>query len=158
MNDRAIGYCTNSECNEFSKSIFLMDGATYFYCPNCRQCGQKVVEHGSYTGEGDIFREVKVEFDYTPIEGKYRSIASVTDTSLLRGDCYTLKSPLIRTEKRALKVAESILANLNRGSGIAEGTAHTNEILLSFDDSREDFALKCEKLARDLADSNLAIH
>ena len=86
--------------------------ATTFYCPRCRQLGKVEKERGFYTGNSDIFKEVRVEYNFDPIHGIYREIAIVRDESLWgRNNVYTLQSPLIKTEKRALKVAEAILAN-----------------------------------------------
>ncbi|MFP6579236.1 MAG: hypothetical protein VCC02_05465, partial [Myxococcota bacterium] len=70
---------------------------------------------------------------------------------------YTLQSPLIKTEKRALKVAEAILANLNRYRGMldSEEIPRTTEIILSFDDPFDEFAQKLEQLSREWEQSGL---
>ena len=70
---------------------------------------------------------------------------------------YTLQSPLIKTEKRALKVAEAILANLNRYRGLLNGDEipRTTEIILSFDDPLDDFREKVRQLGRELEQSGL---
>lgn len=70
---------------------------------------------------------------------------------------YTLQSPLIGTEKRALKVAEAILANLNRYGGLLDGddVPQATEALLSFDDSPEDFSRQLQAIAADWAKSSL---
>ena len=84
-----------------------------------RQLGKVEKERGFYTGNADVFKEVRVEYNFDPINTVYREIAIVRDESLWgRNNVYTLQSPLIKTEKRALKVAEAILANLNRYRGL----------------------------------------
>jgi ribosomal protein S27AE len=156
--NRAVGYCKNVECDDYSKGVFLLNHGDRFYCPRCRELGFVEGERGHYSGDTPVFKEVRVEFNYDPIENKYREIGIVRDESLW-GKCstYTLVSPLIKTEKRALKVAESILANLNR-FGIGNGDMpRTQETLLSFDDSPEDFARKCDALYHQLKDSQLAL-
>jgi hypothetical protein len=70
---------------------------------------------------------------------------------------YTLQSPLIRTEKRALKVAEAILANLNRCPDIAFSpeVPNTTEVVLSLDDSADEFSRKLAALADEWERSGL---
>ncbi len=64
---------------------------------------------------------------------------------------YTLQSPLIKTEKRALKVAEAILADLNRYRVLRNGgdIPRTTEIILSFDDDLEEFSRKLQQLGKE---------
>ena len=148
--NRAVGYCENTDCEDFSKGVFLLNHSETFYCPRCRQLGKPEKERGSYTGETDIFKEVRVEYNFDPTNGIYRETAIVRDESLWgRCNVYTLYSPLIRTEARALKVAEALLANLNRYHGLLakDEIPGTNEVLLSFDDSSEEFSRKLEILA-----------
>lgn len=153
---RAVGYCTKVECEDYAKGVFLLNHGNTFYCPRCRELGKVQAESGQATGDKEIFKEVRVAFNYDPIEEKYRETAIVRDESLWgRCNVYTLQSPLIKTEKRALKVAEAILANLNRfglGNG---GVPKTNETLISFDDSMEDFSRKCAQLQQELEQSSL---
>ena len=88
----------------------------------------------------------------------YREIAIVRDESLWgRNNVYTLQSPLIKTEKRALKVAEAILANLNRYRGLLFffNNTPTTEIILSFDDNFEEFSRKLEQLSKEWEASGL---
>ena len=118
---RGVGYCENTDCEDYAKGVFLLNHGDTFYCPRCRQLGKVEKERGFYTGNSDIFKEVRVEYNFDPINGVYREIAIVRDESLWgRNNVYTLQSPLIKTEKRALKVAEAILANLNRYRGLLE--------------------------------------
>ena len=113
---------------------------------------------GPVPGNSDIFKEVRVEYNFDPINGVYREIAIVRDESLWgRNNVYTLQSPLIKTEKRALKVAEAILANLNRYRGLLNGDdiPRTTEIILSFDDEFDEFSRKLQQLSREWEASGL---
>ncbi len=88
----------------------------------------------------------------------YREIAIVRDESLWgRNNVYTLQSPLIKTEKRALKVSEAILANLNRYRGLVSGDdiPRTTEIILSFDEPFEEFSRRLTQLSREWEASGL---
>lgn len=117
-------------------------------------------ERGFYTGTADIFNEVRVEHNFDSLQKRYRSIAIVNDDSLA-GICntYTLQSPLIQTENRALKVAEALLANLNRYRGnLIEGEIPlTHEQTLSFDADLSVFTRQCRKLKEDLEQSDLVL-
>ena len=115
-------------------------------------------ERGFYTGNSDIFKEVRVEYNFDPIHAIYREIAIVRDESLWgRNNVYTLQSPLIKTEKRALKVAEAILANLKRYRGLLAGDEipRTTEIILSFDDDAEEFSRRLGQLSKEWEESGL---
>jgi hypothetical protein len=155
---RGVGYCENTECEDYAKGVFLLNHGDTFYCPRCRQLGKVEKERGFYTGNSDIFKEVRVEYNFDPIHGIYREIAIVRDESLWgRNNVYTLQSPLIKTEKRALKVAEAILANLNRYRGLLSGDdiPRTTEIILSFDDDFEEFSKKLTQLSKEWEASGL---
>jgi hypothetical protein len=155
---RGVGYCENTDCEDYSKGVFLLNHGDTFYCPRCRQLGKVEKERGFYTGNSDIFKEVRVEYNFDPTQGIYREIGIVRDESLWgRNNVYTLQSPLIKTEKRALKVAESILANLNRYRGLLAGDEipRQTEFLLSFDDSYEEFDRKLRQLSKEWEASGL---
>ncbi len=155
---RGVGYCENTECEDYAKGVFLLNHGDTFYCPRCRQLGKVEKERGFYTGNSDIFKEVRVEYNFDPIHGIYREIAIVRDESLWgRNNVYTLQSPLIKTEKRALKVSEAILANLNRYRGLLSGDdiPRTTEIILSFDDDFDEFNRRLQQLAKDWEASGL---
>jgi len=136
---RGVGYCENTDCEDYAKGVFLLNHGDTFYCPRCRQLGKVEKERGFYTGNTDIFKEVRVESLWG------------------RNNVYTLQSPLIKTEKRALKVAEAILANLNRYRGLLNGDdiPRTTEIILSFDESFDEFSRKLEQLSREWEASGL---
>ncbi len=155
---RAVGYCENvgsrdaGGCEDYAKGVFLLNHGHTFYCPRCRELGTVVVEKGNTEGESHLtFKEVRCEFNYNPTNGTFQEIAIVRDESVWgHGRKYTLQSPLIKTEKRALKVAEAILANLqhyNFGDDTLKDGAvpSQRETQLSFDD---DPALFTEKLTK----------
>ncbi len=155
---RGVGYCENTDCEDYAKGVFLLNHGDTFYCPRCRQLGKVEKERGFYTGNTDIFKEVRVEYNFDPINGIYREIAIVRDESLWgRNNVYTLQSPLIKTEKRALKVAEAILANLNRYRGLlnSDDIPRTTEIILSFDDEFDEFSRKLQQLSKEWEASGL---
>ena len=155
---RGVGYCENTDCEDYAKGVFLLNHGDTFYCPRCRQLGKVEKERGFYTGNSDVFKEVRVEYNFDPINGVYREIGIVRDESLWgRNNVYTLQSPLIKTEKRALKVAEAILANLNRYRGMLSGDdiPRTTEIILSFDDDFPEFSKKLTQLSKEWEASGL---
>ena len=91
---RGVGYCENTDCEDYAKGVFLLNHGDTFYCPRCRQLGKVEKERGFYTGNSDIFKEVRVEYNFDPINGVYREIAIVRDESLWgRNNVYTLQSP-----------------------------------------------------------------
>ena len=156
---RAVGYCEDTDCEDYVKGVFLLNHGNTFYCPRCRVQGHVEPERGFNTGTSDIFKEVRCEFNYDPINKVYREIGIVRDESLWgRCNVYTLQSPLIKTEKRALKVAEAILANLNRYRGLlnSDGIPSTTEVLLSFDDDLDEFSRKLAYLAKEWEASGLS--
>ncbi len=155
---RGVGYCKNTQCEDYAKGVFLLNHGDSFYCPRCRHQGEVEKERGFYTGDSDIFKEVRVEYNFDPTNTLYREIAIVRDESLWgRHNVYTLQSPLIKTEKRALKVAEAILANLNRYRGLLndDEIPRTTEIIISFDDPFDVFQEKLHQLGKEWAASGL---
>ena len=112
---RGAGYCLNEACSEYHSKIFVMNVRTgdLFSCPKCQVLGWTETENGVYKGEGEFFREVQVEFDFDPATRVYKSVAIVRDNNIESGMIYVMRSPLITTEKRALKLAESMLSGLN---------------------------------------------
>lgn len=156
---RGVGYCENTDCEDFSKGVFLLNHGNTFYCSRCRDHGFIEEERGSYTGSADYFKEVRVQFNYDPLNKRYRETAIVRDESLWgRCNIYTLQSPLIKTERRGLKVAEAILANLNQYGGLpgSDEIPKIQEVLLSFDDDLDVFSSKLKRLAKKWESSGLA--
>jgi hypothetical protein len=157
--DRAVGYCDDTDCDDYAKGVFLLNHSETFYCPRCRVRGSTVPEVGiSKPVDGKPFKEVRVEFNYDPTSRRFREIGIVRDEAIWgTGGTYTLLSPLIKTEKRALKVAEAVLANLQRYADILEdGIPRTTETVLSLDDDNDQFNAKLERLGQDWKHSALA--
>ncbi len=157
---RGVGYCQNHGCEDYGKGVFLLNHTGVFVCPDCREPGRVEREAGFSQGDTDVFREVRVEYNYDPESGVYRDVAIVRDVSLWdSSNTYTLRSPLVRTEKRALKVAEALLANLNRCASSLEPDEipSSSETVLSFDDSLSEFTSKLQNLAHEWEASGLRL-
>ena len=164
---RAVGYCTTvgggsqgGGCEDYAKGVFLLNHGETFYCPRCRELGLVVAERGiSDHKDGVPFKEVRVEFNYCAVNSRFKEIAVVRDEAIWgSGSRYTLFSPLIKTEKRALKVAEAILSNLQRYSELAdaEDIPRTTEIIVSFDEDIKEFSKQMDKLGQEWENSSLA--
>jgi ribosomal protein S27AE len=167
MMKRGVGYCMNTGslenegCEDYAKGVFLLNHGNTFYCPRCRIIGLMVKETGRADfGENNApFKEVRCEFNYDPCSKKFREIAIVRDEAIWgTGSKYTLLSPLIKTEKRALKVAEAILANLQRYSDLAGGDEipRSTEVVISLDEDLDVFTKKMNDLGKLWEESTLA--
>lgn len=154
---RATGYCENTDCKDYAKGVFLLNHGDVFKCPRCNLPSHIEAERGHYQGDADYFTEVRVEYNFDPIGQRYREIAIIRDESLPLGCAYTLHSPLIKTENRALKVAEAVLASLNR-FGLEDGIPKQHETMMSFDKPLAEFRADCEALERQLEKSPLKRH
>jgi len=155
---RGVGYCENTNCGAYLKGVFLLNHGDTFYCHLCREEGWAEIEKGSFTGDSDIFKEVRVEFNFDALHRVYTETAIVIDDSLPgTHNVYTLRSALIKTEQRALRVAEAILSNLNRYRSLLQGdeVPRTTETILSLDDDRESFSGKLSQLAEMWQESHL---
>ena len=145
---RALGYCDNKDCEDFIKGVFLLNHSNKFYCPRCRHLGfiepEDRIDRPCMAS--DYYNEVRVEFNFNPVNGKYENIGVVLVDDMTVGGTYTLKSPLIRTEARALKVAESMLCALN--SGVKDPS--TVDSGLSIDLGSETFTQDLAELKRKL--------
>ena len=159
---RAVGYCQNAECDDHLKGCFLLNHGPKFNCPRCRHPGSTEAEHGRFEGNGDIFKEVQVHFNFDSANGIYLEIAIVRDESLptVSTNTYFLYTPMIKTSVRALKVAESILANLNRYRGLLNtndnGVPSVTEVVLSLDDTPEEFSRSLGALAKEWEQAGLS--
>ena len=156
---RGVGYCQDPECDEYSRGVFLLNHTGGFDCPVCGRTGHVEREQGWKTGDAKLFKEVRVEYAFDAEGRTYREVAIVQDVSLWgRNNIYTLRSPLIRTEKRALKVAEAILANLNRAPDLvlAGELPSTSEVVLSFDEPIAELQRKLVRLAYEWEHSGLS--
>ena len=158
---RAIGICRNLECEDYNKDVFLINHGEFFTCPKCRKQGRYKQELGTTLNRTSLdFYQVRVEFAYDPDSDTFKSIAIVTDESMSKdgGNVYTLKSALIRTDKRALQVAEALLGNLMLATeGIFDGNGVTRakEHLLCFDSPLADVKRDLERLSQELQNSRL---
>jgi hypothetical protein len=111
---RGAGYCMNSTCATFGKLFMLGDLPDTFECPTCLRPARLERERGIRHGDGTVFDEVRVEFDFDPIYGIYRQAVRIRDGRLLgRHDVYTLQSPLMETREEALRVGKLVLRNMN---------------------------------------------
>lgn len=137
---RAVAYCQYSDCEEYHRGTFLLNYNMPSYCATCKHEVEILEEKGSFKNKSERFKEVRVEFDYHPAHKKFKGLAIVRDESMW-GDCnvYTLESALIRTDRRALKVAESLLANLNRFRGLIDEIPRTLETILNMDQPMKKF-------------------
>ena len=154
---RGVGYCENTDCEDYAKGVFLLNHGDTFYCPRCRQLGKVEKERGFYTGNSDIFKEVRVEYNFDPINGVYREIAIVRDDSLVDGNVYHYYTPMVKTEKRALILAERFLGSLNQSPGFQESgeMPPTGENMFSWDDSLELFRSNCNHYFETLRGTSL---
>jgi ribosomal protein S27AE len=173
MMKRGVGYCMNTGsrvegvdvgdngCEDYAKGVFLLNHGDNFYCPRCRVIGLMVKETGKaeFSNGNAPFKEVRCEFNYDPCTEQFREIAIVRDEAIWgTGSKYTLMSPLIKTEKRALKVAEAILANLQRYSDLVNGDEipRSTEVVVSFDEDLDVFTKKLHDLGKLWEESTLA--
>jgi len=146
---RAVGFCVDTECEHYGNSMFLLNQQGPYIC----QCGKKGIieeERSEVEQRSDHWKEVRVEWDYEFATRAYRGVAIVTDNAL-EGEhsTYVLFSPLIKTERRALKVAESILATLQNGEKI-EGDAipRVTEKIVHFDAPLDIVKKEIEEITR----------
>lgn len=144
---RAVGFCYNEQCEDVAKGVFLLEHGDKFYCPTCRQRGTIEREAGEWSGEGEQFSEVRVEFAYCPLEMNYKGLAIVKDESVPGGKVYTLRSPLIKTDKRALNVAERMLATLCLSPVVEGEIPNSVEQILSLDATRSEFTQELSRLS-----------
>ncbi len=117
--------------------MILPHEAEIFICESCGQPGKVEMERGFSTGETGIVREVRIEYSFDPRKGGYRGIAIVRDDSLPSGlDVYTRCSPLTKSEKSALSLAEALFVQLNRCPGPSKESElpRAASFVLSFDD------------------------
>lgn len=150
---RSVGYCTQEKCEAKSEGVFLLNHGSQFVCPRCRRTGRIIPETGRIIDNGPIFREVRVEFDYKDQDEKFHGLAIVKDTEVAEpASVYVLKSPLIRTEKRALKVAEGILSTLMRPLALAQGDIPSaKEYVISLDSDMQTLKCDLDELSRELS-------
>ncbi len=155
---RAVGYCDNPICDDFAKGVFLLNHGGKYSCSRCQRMGKIQREQGSADNTEPIFKEVRLEFAYDYRQDRYEETAIVRDESLWgRHNVYRYCSPMIRTEKHALKSAESILAMLNQMPELPVGTELPNfyETPLNWDADLETFKAECKSWGESLRGSPL---
>lgn len=154
---RAILICGNSNCPCWGRQAFLLGYQENALCSGCHQPAYVEPETKEVLGSSPIFREVRVRFDFDSHSHTYRQTALVKDHSIPEGEgsVFILSSPLIKTERRALTVAEVFLGSLHRRSDPYFVDVPLTETILSFDVPREKFAEDCETLRKSLSNSHL---
>lgn len=156
--NRAVGYCTDRFCEQYEKGTFLLNHGEKFRCTLCRGFGKIQHECGSAENDKPIFKEVQLQFAFDCQQDRYIETAIVRDESLWgRHNVYRYCSPMIRTEKHALKSAESILAMLNQMPELPVGTELPNfyETPLNWDADLETFVAECKSWGESLRGSPL---
>lgn len=146
---RGVGICYEEECVQYKKHTFIYNPDKRYFCTVCNNEGYMIQERCETMGKGENYTCVRIEFDFDPGKKKFRGLAIVKmENTLEIGKTYILYSPLIRTENRALKCAESTLAKLRncQEAPIGEVVRPTEETLnLSLTDKEYKEAL--ERLA-----------
>lgn len=141
---RAVGFCYNTECADYLKGVFLLNYGLTFYCPLCRGLGEIVQEERiDHPADNGLYTKVEVEFDYDTLGRKYKSRAIVRIEGSAGQGSYVYRSPLVKTERRALKIGEQVLCALNAG---LPKDRLTQEKTLTFDCTRDDFKAQMEDL------------
>jgi hypothetical protein len=146
---RGMGYCQNVECGN-PDGIFLANAGEAFFCGYCGKRGKVETERGFHTGKIGIFKEVRVEYNFDATKGRYREVAIVRGESLPTSyDVYTLRSPLIKSKKLALRLAETLFVDLNHCRGQADRSKmpRAAQITLSFDDDLALFRQRLQQLS-----------
>jgi ribosomal protein S27AE len=144
-----MGYCQNADCGN-PDGVFLANAGEAFFCGSCGKRGKVETERGFHTGKTGIFKEVRVEYNFDPTTGRYREVAIVRGDGLPTSyDVYTLRSPLIKSKKRALRFAETLFLKLNhcRGQAGRSKMPRAGEIILSFDDDLALFRQRLQQLS-----------
>lgn len=144
---RAVNYCTNPDCSEFTKKLFSFYHDRVFECNECFQEGGTQRERGFAENTQPLFKEVRVAYNFHPTLNTYRSIVVVRDESLWgHHNVYHHDCPVTVSEKRAFQIAEQILATLNQMSALPIGDELPDffESCLSWDADLETFKQECE--------------
>ena len=157
---KMLGYCENTECEEYLKGSFMWMHTGPFACCKCKGSqGFLVAERGIRSGPANaIYGEVRIEYCYDPAQKKYCEIAILRDDSLgIHVRTFTLQTPMIRTEKRAFKLANGYLATLNDGIELAleddTEIPRPVEHVVDFDLTREEFSERMRRLGWALKDN-----
>lgn len=156
---RGVGICINSgpwhgeACEEYGKSTFLLNHGPKFHCGRCRMAGKVVNETSGLLNDNQVVKEVRVEFNYDFKRDKYAGVAIVKDAGLTGShlNVFTIFSPLIKTEQRALAVAERTLANLRQCRVLPDGDAamQAHETTLNIDVDMDQWKADLKKVSVD---------
>lgn len=151
---RAVGYCSNKACLDWNKGKFLLNPSQIWLCGRCQEAGKLQPEEGRAQNTQTLFKEVRVRYNFDPYLGHYDTTAVVRDESLWgRHNVYHYDSPMICTQKHALRVAEQILAVLNQHPELLHGEelpSRIAETRLHWDEDRETFKQKCGQWGQSL--------
>lgn len=119
---RAVGFCKTDGCKNFNdaKFVFGSNPEPTYFCRDCQRFGYTVKEEWWTKRPDDLtFFQVRLEYDYRPSlipntkVGKWHALCIVSDDSMdPNRNVYYLRSPLIRTEKRAKEIATATLSGL----------------------------------------------
>lgn len=160
--ERGVAFCENVRCDDYLKGSFLMMHEGKWRCSNCDQYSDHLVpEKGIPEREGQVpFAAVRVEYCYESASKRYTEIVQLSDESYQGpSGVYTLQSPLVKTPKRAAKMAESLLAILNEGvhldDDLSSAVPRSQERILSFDKPADEFRKDLEALEHRLRDNSL---
>ena len=140
---KGVGYCLTLDCVNYCKGSFLL-GVDKFFCPVCNTLGEVNLERREVQGEGFISM-VRVEFDYCPFRKEYRGLAVISMN--IPGATFTLYSPIVKTDKRAKIIAESILSIINYDNTLIDRTGFGAQPIISFDEPREMFQKRLEEVS-----------
>ncbi len=137
MPARAIGYCTRKVCENYLKGVFLLNHGDIFNCLRCRNIG--FIEPESRIDSGKdvdadvvLYKKVQVHFDFSPDIRQYTKTAVVEISELSEGEVYEIRTPLVHTESRAMRIAETTLCTLNSGLKQEDGK-FTSELIIQLD-------------------------
>jgi hypothetical protein len=130
-----------------------------FNCAACKKPGEVVHETSRSENSNPSFKEVRVEFDYDPILRRFAQTAVVRDESLWgRNNAFHFSTPLVKTAKQALKMAEGMLAALNQLSVACDvdDLPRYSETRLNWDESGALFKSNCNHWGKSLEDTPLS--
>ncbi len=157
---RSVGYCINRGCPLYLQGAFLLNyHKKSFECTRCKSGGDIQHESGYAQNDKPIFQEVRLSYDYDPANCVYRSIAVIRDESLTGiHNVYHCIAPMTKTDKQALKSAESILATLSQMTELPTKNELPNwyESRLSWDDPPEIYEKSLVEWGESLSKSPLS--
>ena len=139
--NRGIGYCTHVGCPAHFRAFVIQQVGGAFECPVCVREGRVERERAVRRNRDRFYSEVRIEYDFDPLEARYRRCVVVTDGRLLgQQNVYTMWSPLIESERCAREAARVILQKLNRElrAGLENAKRHAEQRGMSSRDQLAD--------------------